>query len=72
MTDDERAMLQADVDNIYNQFKSTVLSNRPNVNDEDMQGQCFDGETAVMKNLADGNVNSLNALLQYLTDNQEV
>lgn len=69
MTDDERAMIQADTDVIYNDFKAAVLSNR-SVADEDMQGQCFTGVQAVEKGLADGNINSLSELLELLTGHQ--
>lgn len=68
MSDEERTMLQADVDKIYNEFKRVVKNKRPNVSDEDLQGQVFDGETAVTKNLIDGNINSLDDLLQFLTE----
>ncbi len=67
MTDEERAILQAESDKIYGKFKTAILSNRPNIKDEDMQGLSYDGETAVLKQLSDGNINSVNELLQYLT-----
>lgn len=65
MTDEEKAMLQADVDKVYARFKSAVTTNR-NIADADMQGQCFDGETAVTKGFLDGNINSIQELLAFL------
>lgn len=67
LTDEERAMFQADVDKIYANFKAAVSSNRT-IADEDMQGQCFDGTDAVLKNLADGNINSLDELVSFLSE----
>jgi capsid assembly protease len=58
LTDDERAMFQADVNKTYAAFKSAILSNR-DVADSDMQGQVFDGDTAVAKGFCDGTLNSL-------------
>lgn len=71
LTDEERAMFQADVDKTYAQFKEAITSSR-DIEDEDMQGQVFDGETAVMKNLADGNVSSLDELLQLIGQTKQL
>lgn len=71
MTDEERAMLQKDVDEIYNQFKSAVTSKRP-ISDDDMQGQVFSNGDLITKNLIDGNINSLGELLDVLTTNPTV
>ena len=67
MSDEERTMLQADVDKIYNEFKATVSSNK-SIADEDMQGQCFDGIVSVEKGFADGNVNNFNELLKLISN----
>lgn len=66
MTDEERTMLQADVDNIYEDFKIAVTSNRA-IADEDMQGQVFSGNDVINKNFVDGHINSLKELLLFLT-----
>ena len=65
MTDEERAMFQADVDRIYKDFKDAVSSTR-NIKDEDMQGQVYSGDDVIIKGYADGNVNSLGELLTNL------
>lgn len=70
MTDEERAMLQADVDKIYNAFKAAVTSKRP-IDDEDLQGQVFDGETSVTKGFSDGLVNSMSELLAVIAGQQK-
>lgn len=67
MTVDERAMLQANMDKIDNAFKAAVKSNR-DVSDDDMQGQVFDGEDAVEKNFADGNYDSLEEMLNHVSE----
>lgn len=66
MTDEERAMLQADIDKIYIGFKSAVTSKR-DIKDEDLQGQIFSGEDLISKNFADGQVNSMREMLTILT-----
>lgn len=65
LTDDERAMFQDDINKTEQQFFVAVTSKR-NIALEDMQGQCFDGEAAVTKNLADGNIASLDELISFL------
>jgi protease-4 len=71
MTEEERSMLQADVDNIYNQFKAAVTSKRE-IKDEYLQGQVFNGEQAVMNNFADGNINSMSELMKLLMQDNKI
>jgi signal peptide peptidase SppA len=68
LTDEERAMLQADVDKIYGQFKQAVTMQR-SLKAEFMQGQIFDGETAVEIGLCDGLVECLEELLEQEDEN---
>jgi protease-4 len=63
LTSDERAMIQADVDRVYGQFKEAVNSRRE-VADKNMQGQVFNGEEAVRIGLVDGLVESLDEILE--------
>ena len=65
MTEEEQAMLQADVDKIYKQFKEAVLSKRV-ISEEDLQGQCFDGVACAEKGFVDGHINSLGELVAVL------
>lgn len=62
-TDEERAFLQADVNRVNASFLAAVNGARPGIAAEDLQGQWFDGATAVEKKLADRVVNSLDELL---------
>ena len=66
MTDEERAMLQVDIDKIYSQFKSAVISKRA-IADEDLQGQCFTSDDLINKNFIDGFANSLDDVISFLT-----
>jgi signal peptide peptidase SppA len=66
MSPEVRAMFQADIDRIYNQFKTDVLKKRT-IADTDLQGGCYDGVTAVIKGFADGNINDMEQLLMFLT-----
>jgi signal peptide peptidase SppA len=54
LTDEERDMLQANVEAIYEDFKGAVLSSRPGVVDATMQGQMFRARESVSNRLADG------------------
>jgi protease IV len=63
LSDDERSMLQADVDKIYSQFSESVNLNRE-VDSKYMQGQVFDGAQAVEIGLCDGLVDSMDELIE--------
>lgn len=52
ITDDQRAQMQSEVEEIYAEFKGAVLSNR-SVKAEAMQGQAFMAKSAVEKGLVD-------------------
>lgn len=63
LTESEKAILQRDVDGIYDQFKAAVNSVRQ-VNDDAMgEGLMFDGEEAADRGLIDGCVEDLDELL---------
>jgi signal peptide peptidase SppA len=53
LTDDQRAQLQSEVESAFGLFKSTVLSTRPQVKPEAMQGQTFRGSEAKGVGLVD-------------------
>lgn len=63
LSDEEKAMLQADVDRIYAQFKEAVKMRRE-VADQYMQGQIFDGQQACEIGLCDGLVDDIGELLE--------
>jgi protease-4 len=52
LTDEERALLQAEVDKIHKDFKAAVTTLRA-VKDADMQGQWFNGTEAKARNIVD-------------------
>lgn len=54
LSEEEREMLQANVDSIYADFKNAVVSNRPRVEDATMQGQMFRAPEALERGLVDG------------------
>jgi signal peptide peptidase SppA len=56
LTDEERAMLQQDVDRIHADFKAACTALRP-IQDGDMQGQWFNGKQAALQKLADETTN---------------
>jgi serine protease SohB len=57
--EEERASIQAEVERIHAEFKATVLAHRPNIAEDLLQGQCFDGTTAVQNGFADNLFDSL-------------
>jgi len=63
LSDEEKAMLQADVDKIYAQFKDAVNARRQ-VDDEFMNGQVFDGEKACEIGLCDGLIDEIGELIE--------
>jgi protease-4 len=62
LSDEERAMIQGQVNKIYGQFKEAVNLRRE-VADANMQGQVFDGVEAVEAGLIDGIFDSLEEVL---------
>jgi signal peptide peptidase SppA len=53
LTPDQRANLQASVDHTNARFKGFVKSMRPQVKDDAMRGQCFDGDQSAEQGLID-------------------
>lgn len=53
LTDDQRSQIQGSVDSAFKLFKSTVLSTRPQVKAEAMQGQTYRGDEARAVGLVD-------------------
>lgn len=53
ITDEERVMFQAEVDQIHQEFKDAVRSRRPQVPDEAMEGLVYYGEKAQAMGLVD-------------------
>lgn len=66
LTDEQRAYLQESVDKTYAEFTSLVKRNRSKVSEDALTGKMFDGLEAVAVGLADGVVNDLDALVDYL------
>ncbi len=69
LSDEERALFQADVDAIYSKFTRAVAANRSHVSSDTMQGQSFSGEAAATNGLTDGVVDSLEEVLALLARN---
>ena len=53
LSDEERAMMQERVDALHAQFRGAVQGNRPQVSNDTMEGQTFDGSQSVTNGLAD-------------------
>ncbi len=66
LEDAERALIQADVDAIYEMFTADVRSGRGAIDDEVMQGQTFMGANAVSAKLVDEMVKDMNEVLDIL------
>lgn len=53
LTDEEKNIIQTDVNNQHTKFKQTILSKRPNVAEDAMEGLSYEGQAALDKKLAD-------------------
>lgn len=67
LSDDDKAMIQSEVDDLYAEFTATVRANRPKVSDETMQGQMFRGQKAIDAGLADMVVSGIGEAVQILS-----
>lgn len=65
MTDQERAMLQAQCDGIHEKFKAAVTKNRE-VADDYLQGQVYYGDEAAEIGMIDGLVEDMSEVLESL------
>jgi len=70
LTDDQRALLQSEVEQIHGMFKGAVQQGRGNISDDLMQGQDFMGADAVKLGLADtlGNMDEAIALVHLIQE----
>ena len=70
LTDEQRALLQAEVDSIHEMFKGAVRVGRGDLSDDLMQGQDFMGADAVKVGLADtlGNMDEAVDLIHIIGD----
>lgn len=66
ITEEERALFQAEVDQIHADFKAEVLSQRPGVPDTAMQGLVYWGESAQANGLVDAFVDCFTDLEEAL------
>lgn len=66
MTDEEQAMIQAEIDDIHAIFKADVKTGRPNVKDAALEGQTFMGQKAVEAGLVDEIVPDFQAFIEGL------
>ncbi len=65
-TDDDREIVQEEIDKTYTDFTSTITTNRGNVESETMQGLIYTGEEAIQLNLADMVVQDIDDLLTII------
>jgi signal peptide peptidase SppA len=66
LTDEEKKILQEDTEKQHEKFKDTILSKRPNVKAEDMEGLSYEGKEAIEKNLVDILFDSMDEFLIYI------
>ncbi len=69
MTDEEKAMFQAESDKLGKQFRDVVKSNRTEIKDENLEAQVFDGDESTLNGYSDGNLNTIEELFQFLQTN---
>ena len=66
LTKEQREMIQSQIDQLADQFKSFVTTYRPLVNPDAMQGQVFIGQSAADASVVDHLVVGLNQLTQEM------
>lgn len=66
LSDEQKADLQAQVNELHADFKASVRGKRKMVKDEDMEGQVFSGKVAARKGLVTGLASSLRDLVSEL------
>jgi len=71
VSDDQMALLQKQEDAVHSMFKNDILSSRPTISSDDMEGQAFMGMDAVNAKMADGIYNSIWDLLAKINDDDE-
>ena len=67
LDNDEKTILQSNVDKQHGQFKSVILAKRPKVNSECLEGLSYEGEDALVNNLVDCVCDNLDEYLEYLS-----
>lgn len=72
LTDEERQILQDDVEAQHTKFKDTILAKRPHIEPSDMEGLSYNGTAALNKHLADVVCDDLDAFLTYIETNQDM
>jgi signal peptide peptidase SppA len=68
MTDEERKILQSDVDKQFVMFKEVVMAKRPQIKEEDLNGLSYEGRDALAKGFADIVVDSFNEFLLKINE----
>jgi signal peptide peptidase SppA len=68
LTDEQRAWLQADIDEIYGDFKAAVLARGRRITADVMEGQCFSGRKASYNSLTSGVVQDRATALMKLRE----
>lgn len=68
LTEEQRALLQADVDETHEEFRAFIRAHRSLAKDEAMEGQCFSGKGAAEAGLVTGLVSSIEELKARLVD----
>lgn len=70
LTDEQRALMQSQVDELADIFKSAVISGRPGVDAAILDGRCLIGESAVAADLADetGDIDAAIGIAMYLSN----
>ncbi len=68
LTEQERQMLQDEVDEIYTRFKTAVTTRRPGISESTMQGQTFSFDALTSNGLVDQLHNNIKSVVRALAD----
>lgn len=67
LTEEEHKLLQEDVNKQHQKFKQVVLSKRPNVPEEAMEGLSYEGDAALANHLTDYVFDNINSYLEQIS-----
>ena len=70
ITPEQEAYLQSQIADLHSMFKADILSNRPDIDTSNLEGQTFIGSKAVDAGLADGIIPTVFDLVDLLNDEE--
>jgi ClpP class serine protease len=71
-TEEQKAEIQREIDSLGTMFRNFVRSRRPGINEEDLQGQVFNGQDALEHGFVHGLANNFEEALSRFKETQNI